>query len=56
MNRGVLMAALGPHPAGSFEPAMAGAEGYTDADVMLRVRRGTSPLSTFWCRSIGGRW
>ena len=40
MNRGVLMAALGPRPAGSFEPAMAGAEGYTDAEVMLRVKAG----------------
>jgi RNA polymerase sigma-70 factor (ECF subfamily) len=40
MNRGVLMAALGPRPAGTFEPAMAGAEGYTDAEVMLRVKAG----------------
>jgi RNA polymerase sigma-70 factor (ECF subfamily) len=47
MNRGVLMAALGPRPAGSFEPAMAGAEGYTDADVMLRVKAGDQSAFDF---------
>src|SRR5271155_3730639 len=40
MDRGVLMAALGPRPAGALEPAMAGAESYTDAEVMLRVKAG----------------
>jgi RNA polymerase sigma-70 factor, ECF subfamily len=40
MDRGVLMASLGPRPAGSLQPAMAGAESYTDAEVMLRVKAG----------------
>jgi RNA polymerase sigma-70 factor (ECF subfamily) len=40
MDRGVLMASLGPSPAGALEPAMAGAESYTDAEVMLRVKAG----------------
>ena len=31
------MAALGPRPGGGLEPAMAGAESFSDADVMLRV-------------------
>jgi RNA polymerase sigma-70 factor (ECF subfamily) len=39
------MAAMGPHPAGGLQPgglqpAMAGTEGYTDAEVMLRVKSG----------------
>ena len=34
------MASLGPRPAGTLQPAMAGAEGYTDAEVMLRVKAG----------------
>ena len=40
MDRGALIAAMGPHPASSFQPALAGAEGYTDAEVMLRVKAG----------------
>ena len=40
MDRGVLMAAMGSRPAGGLQPAMAGAEGYTDAEVMLRVKAG----------------
>src|SRR5271156_4161002 len=40
MDRGVLMAGLGPRPAGTLQPAIAGAEGYTDAEVMLRVKAG----------------
>jgi RNA polymerase sigma-70 factor (ECF subfamily) len=40
MERGALMAAMGPPPVSSFQPAMAGAEGYTDAEVMLRVKAG----------------
>jgi RNA polymerase sigma-70 factor (ECF subfamily) len=40
MGRSVLMAATGPRPAGSLQPAMAGAETYTDAEVMLRVKAG----------------
>ena len=34
------MAAMGPPPGSSFQPVMAGAEGYTDAEVMLRVKAG----------------
>src|ERR1700683_1824490 len=40
MDRGVLMAAMGPHPASSLQPAVAGAESYSDAEVMLRVKAG----------------
>ncbi|MFZ0138661.1 MAG: sigma-70 family RNA polymerase sigma factor [Candidatus Sulfotelmatobacter sp.] len=40
MDRGVLMASLGPRPAGALQPALAGAESYTDAEVMLRVKAG----------------
>src|SRR5271156_6246077 len=43
MDRGVLMAGLGPRPAGTLQPAIAGAEGYTDAEVMLRVKAGDQP-------------
>lgn len=39
MGRSALMAAMGQHPA-SLRPAVAGAEGYTDAEVMLRVKAG----------------
>jgi RNA polymerase sigma-70 factor, ECF subfamily len=39
MDRSALMAAMGPDPA-SMRPAVAGAEGYTDAEVMLRVKAG----------------
>jgi RNA polymerase sigma-70 factor (ECF subfamily) len=40
MDRGVLMAAMGSRPASSLQPAIAGAEAYTDAEVMLRVKAG----------------
>lgn len=40
MDRGALLAAMGGHPAGSLQPALASAEGYTDAEVMLRVKAG----------------
>jgi RNA polymerase sigma-70 factor (ECF subfamily) len=40
MERGALMAAMGPPSVSSFQPVMAGAEGYTDAEVMLRVKAG----------------
>src|SRR3984885_13305983 len=40
IDRRVLMASLGSRPAGSVQPAMAGAESYTDAEVMLRVKAG----------------
>src|SRR6202035_5652329 len=37
---GALMAAMSPPPVSSFQPVMAGAEGYTDAEIMLRVKAG----------------
>jgi RNA polymerase sigma-70 factor (ECF subfamily) len=40
MDGGILMASLGPRPTGNLQPAMAGAESYTDAEVMLRVKAG----------------
>src|ERR1700693_4584340 len=40
MDQSVLMASLGPRPAGALEPARVGAEGYTDAEIMLRVKAG----------------
>jgi RNA polymerase sigma-70 factor (ECF subfamily) len=47
MDRRVLMAALGPRPAGTLQPAIAGAEGYTDAEVMLRVKAGDQSAFDF---------
>ncbi len=41
------MAALGPRPAGNLEPVMAGAESYTDAEVMLRVKAGDQSAFDF---------
>jgi len=40
MDRGALMAAMSAHSGGGFQPAIAGAEGYTDAEVMLLVKAG----------------
>jgi RNA polymerase sigma-70 factor (ECF subfamily) len=40
MDQSALMAVIGPNPAASFQPVTAGAEGYTDAEVMLRVKAG----------------
>lgn len=40
IDGGVLMASLGPRATGGLQPAMAGAEGYSDAEVMLRVKAG----------------
>ncbi len=40
MDQGVLMATLGPRSGASLQPVVAGAEGYTDAEVMLRVKAG----------------
>jgi RNA polymerase sigma-70 factor, ECF subfamily len=40
IDRGVLMAALGPGSTPELQPAIAGAEGVTDAEVMLRVKAG----------------
>jgi RNA polymerase sigma-70 factor (ECF subfamily) len=42
MNPSPLMAAMGPHPISSFQPAVA-SENYTDAEVMLRVKAGDEP-------------
>jgi RNA polymerase sigma-70 factor, ECF subfamily len=36
----VLMGSLGPRSAGGFEPALAGVEPFSDAEVMLRVKAG----------------
>ncbi|MGD0569837.1 MAG: sigma-70 family RNA polymerase sigma factor [Candidatus Sulfotelmatobacter sp.] len=40
MDRGILMASLGPHSSNTLQPAIVGAESYTDAEVMLRVKAG----------------
>jgi len=40
IDGGVLMATLGPRATGGLQPARAGAEGYSDAEVMLRVKAG----------------
>jgi len=40
MDRGVLMAAVEPRLPGPLQPAVAGVEGYTDAEIMLRVKAG----------------
>src|SRR5271156_5223875 len=40
MDGAVLMASLGPRPAGTLQPAMAGADSFTDAEFMLRVKAG----------------
>jgi RNA polymerase sigma-70 factor, ECF subfamily len=47
MDRGVLMASLGSRPTGALQPAMAGAESYTDAEVMLRVKAGDQSAFDF---------
>jgi RNA polymerase sigma-70 factor (ECF subfamily) len=47
MNQGVLMAGLGPRPVGNLDPVMAGAEGFTDAEVMLRVKAGDQSAFDF---------
>jgi RNA polymerase sigma-70 factor, ECF subfamily len=47
MDGSVLMASLGPRAAGSLQPAMAGAEGFTDAEVMLRVKAGDESAFDF---------
>jgi len=47
MDRGVLMASLGSRPPESLPPVMAGAEGYTDAEVMLRVKAGDESAFDF---------
>ena len=40
LDRGMLMSATTPQPASGFSPALAGAEGLTDAEIMLRAKAG----------------
>ena len=40
IDRGPLMAAMGPGSASNFQAAIVGAEAYSDAEVMLRVKAG----------------
>jgi RNA polymerase sigma-70 factor, ECF subfamily len=47
MDGSVLMASLGSRPGGGFQPALAGVEGYTDAEVMLRVKAGDEAAFDF---------
>src|SRR6202451_2384097 len=47
IDRGVLMASLGTRPADALQPALAGAESYTDAEVMLRVKAGDQSAFDF---------
>jgi len=56
IDRGVLMAGMGGRLDNNLPPAMAVAEGFTDAEVMLRVKGGINPPSITWCKSIAGRW
>lgn len=47
MDQSVLLAGLGAAPAGGAQPAMAGTENYTDAEVMLRVKAGDQSAFDF---------
>ncbi len=47
MDGSVLMASLGPRPSPDLQPAMVGAELYTDAEVMLRVKAGDQSAFDF---------
>jgi RNA polymerase sigma-70 factor, ECF subfamily len=47
MDRGALMAAMSTPPSSSLQPALAGAEAYTDAEVMLRVKAGDQSAFDF---------
>jgi len=47
MDQSVLMASLGPRPADALEPAMGGAESFTDAEVMLKVKAGDQSAFDF---------
>jgi RNA polymerase sigma-70 factor, ECF subfamily len=40
IDRSVLMATAGPRPASGLQPSFVGAESFTDAEVMLRVKAG----------------
>jgi RNA polymerase sigma-70 factor, ECF subfamily len=47
VDRSVLMASVASRPAGTLQPAIAGAESYTDAEVMLRVKAGDQSAFDF---------
>jgi RNA polymerase sigma-70 factor (ECF subfamily) len=47
MDGNVLMASLGSRPGSDLQPAMAGAELYTDAEIMLRVKAGDQSAFDF---------
>jgi RNA polymerase sigma-70 factor, ECF subfamily len=47
MDRSVLVAGLGPSPAGTLQPPVVGSENYTDAEVMLRVKAGDQSAFDF---------
>ena len=47
MDRGALMAAMSTPPSSSLQPTLAGAEAYTDAEVMLRVKAGDQSAFDF---------
>ena len=48
MDRGILMAAMGPQAASSLPAAMTGGESSTDAEVMLRVALGEDGGELSW--------
>jgi RNA polymerase sigma-70 factor (ECF subfamily) len=47
MDRGIWMASLGPRSDSGLQPVIAGAENYTDAEVMLRVKAGDQSAFDF---------
>jgi RNA polymerase sigma-70 factor (ECF subfamily) len=47
MNRSVLMASVASRPAALLQPAIAGTESYTDAEIMLRVKAGDQSAFDF---------
>jgi RNA polymerase sigma-70 factor (ECF subfamily) len=47
MNRSVLLASVASRPPALLQPAIAGTESYTDAEIMLRVKAGDQPAFDF---------
>jgi RNA polymerase sigma-70 factor (ECF subfamily) len=47
MNRSVLLGSVGSRPPATLQTIIAGAEGYTDAEIMLRVKAGDQPAFDF---------
>ena len=47
MDRSILLAGPGPRASETSQPALAGTEGYTDAEVMLRVKAGDQSAFDF---------